>query len=187
MTTFVDEIVAVFRDRGCEAYLGERVSMSEHMLQAAHAAQEAGVPDELVVAALLHDVGHLVHDDSTRTGSDMEGLEQVDRVHEEVGAQWLTRGFGPEVTEPVRLHVAAKRYLCAVEPVYLAALSPASAHTLRLQGGSMSPAEAAEFAADPYAAGAVQLRRWDDAGKRPGDSAPGLEHFLPLLLACART
>lgn len=185
MTDFVERVVAVFRERGSEAYLGERVSMAEHMLQTAQVAQRSGAPDHLVVAALLHDIGHLVHDDTPADTAvdavDRVAAEQVDRVHEEVGARWLARGFGPEVTEPVRLHVAAKRYLCAVEPQYFASLSPASVHTLQLQGGRMSTAEAAEFATQPHAAAAVQLRRWDDAGKRPGDVTPGLDHFLPLL------
>ncbi|MDP2292120.1 MAG: HD domain-containing protein [Actinomycetota bacterium] len=184
MSEVVDQIVEVLRERGDEAYLGERVSMLEHMLQAAHTAQQEGAPDALVVAALVHDIGHLVHDASA--GSDMVQLESVDRVHEEVGAAWLARGFGPEVTEPVRLHVAAKRYLCATERDYFAALSPASVHTLSLQGGPMSPAEAADFIALPHADAAVALRRFDDAGKRLAGGTPSLEHFLPLLLAAAR-
>lgn len=184
MSDVVDRIVAVLRERGDEAYLGERVSMLEHMLQAAHSAQLAGASDALVVAALVHDIGHLVRDDEP--GADVTQLESFDRVHEEVGAAWLAGGFGPEVTEPVRLHVAAKRYLCATEPDYFAALSPASVHTLSLQGGPMSPTEAAAFIALPHATAAVSLRRFDDAGKRVAGETPDLEHFLPLLIAAAR-
>ena len=181
MSTFVDRIIAVFEERGGEAYLGEHVSMSEHMLQAAATAQQWGAPDTVVVAALLHDIGHLVNDDLSGAEADPTALEQVDRAHEHVGATWLAQGCGPEVTEPVRLHVAAKRYLCATEAPYLAALSPASVHTLGLQGGPMSAGEAADFATLPFAADAVLLRRCDDAGKRVGDVTPTLEHFLPLL------
>jgi len=181
VTGFVDRIEAAFRARGAEAYLGERVSMSEHMLQAAATAQQWGAPDSVVVAALLHDIGHLVNDDLTGAQADPTVLEQVDRVHESVGAEWLAQGFGPEVTEPVRLHVAAKRYLCATEPEYLAALSAASVHTLGLQGGPMSATEAEAFSALPFAEHAVLLRRCDDAGKRVGDATPTLEHFLPLV------
>lgn len=185
MSEVVDHIVEVLHERGGEAYLGERVSMLEHMLQAAHAAQRAGAADALIVAALLHDIGHLVHD--VESDADVVGLEEFDRVHEEVGARWLARGFDPEVTEPVRLHVAAKRYLCATEPEYFAALSPASVHTLALQGGPMSVAEAAEFVALPHALAAVSLRRFDDAGKRLTGDTPTLQHFLPLLLTAARS
>jgi len=186
VTSIVERIEAAFEERGAEAYLGERVSMSEHMLQAAATAQQWSAPDAVVVAALLHDIGHLVNDDVASAQADPTELEQVDRVHETVGAAWLAHGFGPEVTEPVRLHVAAKRYLCATEPAYLAALSPDSVHTLGLQGGPMSTTEADAFAALPFAAEAVLLRRCDDAGKRVGDATPALEHFLPLVRAYCR-
>ena len=181
--SIVDQIVAVFNERGSEAYLGERVSMADHMLQAAFTAEQAAASDEVIVAALLHDIGHLVNEVADERRGDPGELEQVDFVHEEAGARWLSAGFGPAVTEPVRMHVAAKRYLCAVEPEYLSALSPASVHTLGLQGGPMSPAEVAEFAANPHADAAVALRRFDDAGKREGDPTPPLEHFLPRVRA----
>lgn len=176
--TIVDQIVAVFDQRGGEAYLGERVSMRDHMLQAAYSAEQSGAADEVIVAALLHDIGHLVNTVADEQRGDPGELEQVDFVHEDVGAQWLSAGFGPAVTEPVRLHVAAKRYLCAVEPTYFAALSPASVHTLSLQGGPMGADEVAAFAASPHAEAAVALRRFDDAGKREGDPTPDLTHFL---------
>ena len=174
----VNQIVTVFNLRGGEAYLGERVSMADHMLQAAFTAERAGASDEVIVAALLHDIGHLVNDVADEQRRDPGELEQVDFVHEEAGARWLSTSFGPAVTEPVRMHVAAKRYLCAIEPDYFAALSPASVHTLGLQGGPMGTEEVAEFAANPHAAAAVALRRFDDAGKREGDPTPPLEHFL---------
>jgi gamma-butyrobetaine dioxygenase len=179
VSSTVDEIAAIFIERGSQAYLGERVSIAEHMLQTAHAAENEGAPSELVVAALLHDVGHLVHEmaaDSADFG--------IDTVHEESGARWLSRAFGPNVVEPVRLHVAAKRYLCATTPAYTEMLSPASVHSLMLQGGPLSTADAEAFAALPHAADAVRVRRWDDVGKVPGQVTPPFDHYRPLLEAC---
>ena len=178
--TIVDEIVAVFASEGSRAYLGEPVSLAEHMLQTAQAAERDGASPALILAALLHDFGHLVHglpDDSADHG--------VDTAHETVGARWLERGFGREVTEPIRLHVAAKRYLCAIDPAYLAVLSPASAHSLLLQGGPFSAAAASTFSAMPYAADAVRVRRWDDVGKVAGHAVPLIEHYRPVLEAIA--
>ncbi len=110
----------------------------------------------------------------------------TDNRHSDTGAAWLAQWFGPEVTEPVRLHVAAKRYLCAVEPSYAATLSPASVYTLGVQGGPMSEREAAEFAASPHSGDACRLRRWDDAAKEPGVRTPGFEHFRPPLEALVK-
>jgi phosphonate degradation associated HDIG domain protein len=177
----VDEIFAVFRERGAEQYLGEQVSMTEHMLQSAHAAEQDGAPPTLVAAALLHDYGHFIHDlpeDSADHG--------VDTRHEQVGYAFLARHFGEEVAEPIRMHVAAKRYLCAVDPAYLDELSPASIHSLELQGGPYRPDEIAAFDASPHAEAAVRLRRYDDAGKVPGLDVPDLEHYRPLLESVAR-
>lgn len=179
MRTAVDEIAAIFIERGSQAYLGERVSIAEHMLQTAHAAETDGAPSELVVAALLHDVGHLVH----AMAADSADLG-IDTVHEEVGARWLSRAFGPNVVEAVRLHVAAKRYLCATTPSYAKMLSPASVRSLMLQRGPFSTADAEAFAALPHAADAVRVRRWDDVGKVPDEVTPPFDHYRPLLEAC---
>jgi gamma-butyrobetaine dioxygenase len=105
----------------------------------------------------------------------------TDNRHSETGADWLAHWFGPEVTVPVRLHVAAKRYLCAVEPGYFGRLSEASIHTLRVQGGPMTPAEAAVFEADPHHADAVRLRRWDERAKDPQLTPPRFAYYRPLL------
>jgi phosphonate degradation associated HDIG domain protein len=167
-----DEISGLFERKGRNAYLGERVSQAEHALQAAHLAEREGAPDALVVAALLHDIGHVLDDppeDLVDRG--------IDGRHEELGAAWLARGFGPAVAEPARLHVAAKRYLCATDPSYLDALSPASARSLALQGGPLPGDELARFDSQPHARDAVRLRRWDDAAKVPGLAVPGLEHY----------
>jgi len=174
------ELVALYRRRGPATY-GEGVTQNEHALQSALLAEQSGAKPALIAAALLHDIGHLLHDlpeDIAEQG--------VDTRHEALGSAWLSRHFGPEVTEPVRLHVAAKRYLCAIEPAYFDALSDASKLSLRLQGGPMSKEEAAIFSALPFARDAVQVRRWDDEAKQIGRETPGFEHFLPVLDAAIR-
>lgn len=155
------------------AYLGEDVTMIEHQLQAAALAVAAGYDDSLVVAALLHDVGHMIGDGEGDAAEAM--ADDRDAHHDASGARWLSRWFGPDVTEPVRLHVAAKRYLVATEPGYAATLSAASVHTLRLQGGAMSPDDVRQFAALAHAADAVALRRLDEAAKDASRVVPGIE------------
>lgn len=162
----------LFDAEGGREYLGERVSMEQHMLQTAAAARLAGASRALVVAAVAHDVGHF-----TGVVSGRELMEGTDNHHDEVAAAWLGRWFGEAVTEPVRLHVAAKRYLCAVDPTYHDRLSEASTYTMGVQGGPMSAEEAAAFAGLPYAADAVRLRRWDDLGKDPDLAPLTLEEF----------
>lgn len=168
-------VLRPLRERGHEHY-GEVVTQTAHALQTAWAARRAGAGDALVVAALLHDIGHLVDD-----GADHSGLPAADRSHEERGADHLARWFGPEITEPVRLHVAAKRYLCAVDDAYAADLSAASVHSLAVQGGPMTPAECAAFAALPHASAATLLRRADDDGKDPGAEAGTLDTYVTLV------
>jgi len=167
MTTGIDAIAGLFAGPGARDYLGEAVTIGEHMRQAGALAEAAGAAAPLVAAALLHDVGHLRNETDARHGAG--------------GAQWLAQWFGPAVTEPVRLHVAAKRYLCATEPGYFELLSPESVRTLALQGGPMTPEQAAAFAARPYAREAVAVRRWDDEAKDPAITPPAFEHFAPLL------
>ncbi len=174
-------IASLFASEGAADYLGEPVSQAAHMLQAGALAEQAGAAHELVAAALLHDVGHFT---GARTGQDL--MRGTDNLHGEQGAAWLGQWFGPQVTEPVRLHVSAKRYLCAVEPGYFSRLSPASVYTLGVQGGPMSADEITEFEASPYAGPACQVRRWDDQAKDPAAAAPPFEHFAPLLAALAR-
>ena len=169
----VEEILRLFQTRGHDAYLGEPVSQAEHALQAAHLAVLDGAPEALVVAALLHDVGHLLHD----LGDDVAD-RGIDARHERSGGSWLARNFGPEVAEPARLHVDAKRYLCAAEASYLDGLSRASRQSLALQGGPMTLEEIRTFEANPHHREAVRLRRWDDEAKVPGLEVPGLESYL---------
>ena len=165
--TGVEAIAELFAGPGARDYLGEAVTIGAHMRQAGALAEAAGAPAPLVAAALLHDVGHL--------------RSETDARHGAGGAQWLSQWFGPEVTEPVRLHVAAKRYLCATEPGYFALLSPESVRTLALQGGPMTPEQAAAFEALPYARDAVAVRRWDDEAKDPAITPPPFAHFAALL------
>ena len=176
----VEVIAALFASEGAAEYLGEPVTQAAHMLQAGALAERDGAGDELIAAALLHDVGHFA---GTLTGHDL--MRGTDTRHGEAGAAWLARWFGEEVTEPVRLHVAAKRYLCAVEPDYVAALSPASVYTLGVQGGPMRGRELAEFARHRFADAAIRVRRWDDAAKDPRASPPPFDHFAGVLEALA--
>jgi len=167
----LDEIQAAFARRGVETY-GEGVSQLEHALQCATCAERAGAAPALIAATLLHDIGHLIHNLPPDIAD-----QGIDAQHESLGSAWLSRHFGPEVTEPVRLHVAAKRYLAATERGYYDLLSPASIQSLQLQGGLMSIEERARFATERFAEEAVQLRRWDDEGKRVGAKTPDLAHF----------
>jgi phosphonate degradation associated HDIG domain protein len=182
----VTVIGELFASEGLADYLGEPVSQAAHMLQAAALAERDGAERDgaappLVAAALLHDVGHFT---GMVTGRDL--MAGTDDRHGEQGAAWLARWFGPEVTEPVRLHVAAKRYLCAVEPGYLARLSPASVYTLGIQGGPMEAGEIAAFLASAYAEDACRVRRWDDDAKDPAAAVPPFAHFAPVLSALSR-
>jgi gamma-butyrobetaine dioxygenase len=161
------------------------------MLQAAGHAEALGAGAALVVAALLHDVGHFLERTAgvlavSAAASKDAAVADRPAEHARDGAQWLARWFGPAVTEPVRLHVGAKRYLCATEPAYRDQLSAASQRSLRLQGGPMGAAEAAAFSSLRYAADAVLLRRCDERAKDPAGETPGLGHFLPLLRSVLR-
>jgi hypothetical protein len=157
------------------------VNQRAHALQAALLAEQTGCDPALITAALLHDIGHMVHD-----LGDNPAEQGIDDRHEELGHAFLTQYFGPEVTEPVRLHVAAKRYLCATEADYFARLTQDSVRSLELQGGPMTKEEAAAFAAIPQAAAAVQLRRFDEGAKVKNLPTPPTAHFLPHLRGCLK-
>jgi phosphonate degradation associated HDIG domain protein len=166
---------------GNDLYGGEPVTQLQHALQCAQLAENEGASAALITAALLHDVGHLLEDDFEDAPE-----HASDRRHEDLGDAFLSKWFGPNVTEPVRLHVAAKRYLCAVDPGYFDSLSPMSRHSLMLQGGPMSADEVAEFEANPHCKDAVRLRRWDDRGKDPQMKTATLGYFLSYAIRCVR-
>jgi phosphonate degradation associated HDIG domain protein len=171
MTLTIDGIFDAFERHGASNY-GERVSQLEHMLQSAELAMEDGASDALIIAALLHDIGHFEWPEP----EDAENLT-VDRAHEVIAARALATLFAPEVWRPVALHVAAKRYLCATEPGYLQGLSPASLASLRVQGGAFTAAQAVRFEKTPYAQDAIRLRRYDDGAKRVDYKAKPLSSY----------
>ena len=166
-----EEVLGLFAVTGGNTY-SEQVSMQQHALQAAALARASGAQDALVLASLLHDVGHFLAQPDSEFGVTDHGT---------TGGAWLAERFVAAVSEPVRLHVAAKRYRCFVDPAYEEELSPASIGTLRLQGGAMSAAEAREFEAEPFAQDALALRSFDDGGKVAGLDIPVLEAWRPLL------
>lgn len=177
----VDQVFAVLATGGGTAYFGEPVTVLEHSLQAAHIIRENGGADTLVAAALLHDIGHLLH-----TAGEDAAQRGLDTRHEELGVAALADHLPPSVLDPIRMHVAAKRYLCCAEPGYLAALSPSSVESLALQGGPMSVAEAEAWVAAPHARDAVRLRRADDAAKIAGLAVPALDNYRSLVDALWR-
>jgi phosphonate degradation associated HDIG domain protein len=179
--TIVEFIAGIFERRGAEDYLGEAVTMAEHMLQGAALAEAEGATEELVAAALLHDIGHFTSEFGTMSLGDVR-----DNYHEEAGAAVLAPFFPPVIAECVRLHVPAKRYLCATDKGYHDRLSEASKHTLSLQGGPMDAEEAAEFERNPYYREAVRVRIWDDEGKKPGMKTRDFRHYVPLLARVVR-
>ncbi len=175
----IAEIVALIDAHGANQYGSEAVTQRAHALQCAALAEQAGASAATIAGALLHDLGHLIdkHAELGRT-------KPIDRQHELIGAGWVARWFTPEVAEIVRLHVPAKRWLCAAESGYFDTLSPASVRSLGLQGGPFTTDEAAAFGALPAAAEAIRVRRWDDLAKLPDAPTPPLEHFIPALRAC---
>lgn len=170
------EIARLVAAHGGGLYGGESVTQSQHALQCATLAEKEGAPAHLVAAALLHDIGHLIDADFEAALTRGE-----DRRHEDLGHDYLAQWFGPDVTEPVRLHVDAKRYLCSVNQDYYDSLSPSSLRTLEMQGGPFSPSEARSFISRRHAEDAVRLRVWDDKGKDPDMETPPIEHFFPYI------
>jgi phosphonate degradation associated HDIG domain protein len=182
----VDEIEQLYVERGAQRYeiggAASGVTQLQHALQCARLAQHAGARIELVVAALLHDLGHLINADARA-----ELDPHHDDVHQYIALPFLRRWFGPQVLEPIKLHVDAKRYLCAVDPGYWAGLSAGSKRSLVLQGGPFSAAQAADFIRRPHAADAVALRRWDDRAKDVNADVPGFAYWRSLLREVAAT
>ena len=177
----VDEVFAVLATGGGTAYFGEPVTVLEHSLQAAHIVRQSGGDDTLVAAALLHDLGHLLH-----TAGEDAAHRGLDTRHEELGVAAIADHLPSAVLDPIRMHVAAKRYLCFADPEYTAGLSPASVQSLALQGGPMSADEAHAWIASPHAPEAIRLRRADDAAKIAGLAVPQLDSYRPLVSALWR-
>ncbi|MBS0221659.1 MAG: HD domain-containing protein [Proteobacteria bacterium] len=173
------DLLDIFVGRATRRYGLSNVNQLQHALQAATLAEADGASPATVLASLLHDIGHMIHG----LGDNPAG-RGVDDVHEELGARWLAQHFGPEVSEPVRLHVAAKRYLCAVESDYFGKLASDSVRSLQLQGGLMSANEVEAFQRHPQQAEAVRLRRYDEAAKDPRATTPDFDHFLRHIEAC---
>lgn len=181
MALTLTDIEGLFADKGDRTYTGEGVTQQQHALQSAHLAEQEGAGDELVVAAFLHDLGHLINDQG-----ETPTLRGIDDRHEYVALPFLRDLFGASVLQPIRLHVDAKRYLCArgdgtlTGAEYWAALSLDSRRSLELQGGIFSDAEADAFSAQPFAGDGLRLRLWDDRAKLADASTPPLSHFIAL-------
>jgi phosphonate degradation associated HDIG domain protein len=178
MALTTKDIVRLLSDHGAKQYGREAVSQLEHALQCAHLAELGGEPDELVIASLLHDVGHMLMAES---GTAMEINTDRDDLHQYTLMPFLRGKLPDTVLEPIRLHVDAKRYLCQSDTAYFGALSPASVHSLALQGGVFSADQAHAFLQQPHAEAAARLRRYDDLAKVAGRAVPPLEHYLPRL------
>jgi len=183
----LDEIAALFANKGERMYTGEPVTQLEHALQSAQLAEQAGAGDELVLAAFLHDLGHLINDQG-----DTPTLRGVDDRHEYVALPFLRELYGDAVLQPIRLHVEAKRYLCArgdgelSGAQYWVALSADSKRSLELQGGIHTEGQADAFIAQPFAGDAVRLRRWDDLAKTAGAATPPVARYFELARRLAR-
>ncbi len=173
VSEIVDRISQLLTHNGKELYGGEAVTQTQHALQCAALAQAQGATEKLITASLLHDIGHLLEPDFT---TDHSGAH--DMYHENLGEAFLQQWFDEEVTEPVRLHVDAKRYLCATDNSYLNILSPASIHSLKLQGGPLSEGEVETFEGNRYYKDAIRLRIWDDLAKDPDVITPDVAHFM---------
>ena len=176
----IEHILGLYEAKGGREYEGEGVTQLEHALQSAQLAERAGAPRELVCAAFLHDIGHLLNDQG-----ETPTLRGVDDLHQYMALPFLRPVFPESVLGAIRLHVDAKRYLCATRPHYYESLSQDSKRSLALQGGVFSPADAERFIGQPYAGDAVKVRLWDDQAKVAGAETPGLAHFEAVLRAVA--
>lgn len=173
-----DVIHDIYEYKAAGRYGLSQLNQYAHAVQAAELARKSGASDALILASLLHDVGHMIHELGEHPAAG-----GIDDCHEERGAAWLSKYFGPDVTEPVRLHVAAKRYLCATEPGYLMKLSEDSLESLMIQGGPMSNLEVVQFESQRYFKDAVQLRRFDELAKDPWGSQPLFAEFEKLMIS----
>lgn len=176
----IDIIVETFSQKGRLRYGHEQVTQLEHALQSASLAEKDQASDQLVVAALLHDIGHILNRDQLPVGLNAD----LHDMHEEIGYHWLMKTFGKDVAEPVRLHVEAKRYLCTKDPSYMGKLTPTSLKSFHDQGGMMDHEEQKAFEFNPYFEDALSLRKWDDLAKEIDAEVNGLEHYFPCFGNC---
>ena len=181
MSLTLSDICILFARKGGRLYEGEGVTQLEHALQTAAQAESSGARPSLVAAALLHDLGHLLNDQG-----ETPTLRGVDDLHQFAALPFLRGLYGDDVLEPIRLHVDAKRYLCATRDDYYASLSADSKRSLALQGGVYSAEEALHFFRQPYAEDAVKIRLWDDRAKIAGAVTPPLAHFVAALESAQR-
>ncbi len=183
MNAITEKIIEIFDQRGNAQYGVEEVTQLQHALQCATLAEEENADIRLVVSALLHDIGHILSEEQIPDSVD----DDLHDYHEEKGYHFLLDHFGARIADPVRLHVAAKRYLCTVEPDYLDKLSPTSRKSFFDQGGNMNEEELAAFEAEPHFTEAVQVRRWDDKGKDPEAKTKSIQEFAPQIEHCLTT
>jgi predicted HD phosphohydrolase len=178
----IDELIELYATKGFLVFEGDRITtQTSHGLQTAMLAEEDGASAALITAALLHDIGRITNPND-REITDNGG----DAKHEEVGREFLEPYFGPEVTLPIKWHVAAKRYLVATDPGYAKIISPGSTRSLKGQGGTLPNQDIAAFIGQPFAMDGVKLRRWDDQAKNPNATTPAFDHFVPFLEAARR-
>jgi phosphonate degradation associated HDIG domain protein len=182
MALQISDIEKLFRDHGNLEYSGEGVTQLEHALQCAQLAESEGASEALVTAAFLHDLGHLLNPQG-----ETPTARGIDDQHQYFAIPFIRPLFPPEVVEPIRLHVDAKRALCALEPGYYDALSEDSKRSLALQGGVFTPEDADAFIAQPFAAEAVSVRLWDDLAKVAGATTPPLAYYVAALEASQRS
>jgi len=180
MSLSIPEIVQLLGSRATTWYGQEAVSQLDHALQCAHLAEIANETPETVAAALLHDLGHMLSVER-KAMPDHKNLPAKDDLHQYVALPFLRSLFPDAVLEPIKLHVDAKRYLCAVDALYWDSLSSASKHSLELQGGRFNDAQVHAFEELPFYAEAVRLRRYDDLAKVPGQTTPALAHYAALM------
>lgn len=177
MNPIIALIFQTFHQRGDLAYGTEAVTQRQHALQSAHLAEAEGADEGLIAAALLHDIGHILDAANLPQGTEAN----LDDGHEDRAYEWLLHNFGPRIADPVRLHVAAKRYLCTIDSSYEGKLSPTSYKSYLDQGGKMSDAERISFEAEPFYQESLRLRRWDDTAKDPDMVTRSLDEYQVLL------
>ena len=180
MNPIIEKIKCIFVERGSEQYGTEAVTQLQHALQSGLLAEESGAPETMVIAALMHDIGHIFNESPLPESCE----DNLDDKHEFVANAWIKEQFGPVVADPIRLHVIAKRYLCTKYPNYESQLSPTSLKSYHDQGGPMSSEEMTQFESESFYREALELRKWDDLAKARDKVTPTFNHFIPALKSC---